>query len=456
MTIASKWDRLFVWVESVMGGKIVRKERQARWRAAWYFDVDVDGQSIPLYWRGFRGTTDGKPSVYDRYPIEQEARLLQILEAYDIPVPHVHGFCADPKGILMERSPGQPEFHHIADEAERESVARSFMESLARTHRIPPEAFESSGMFRPTSSEEQALNITSAFENEYRGSIRKPVPLLEFTLKWLRRNAPKDIGRTVLVQGDTGPGQFLFRDGKVTAVIDWEFAHLGHPMCDLAMIRARDLCYPFGDLRKRFLYYSELTQTPLDMEALRYYSVVAMSTTPLGTASLLENPPKSFDLAEYLSWHVLYSRAMVECLAEAIGIKLDPVPIPEPIFTPRSKILDVVLENLTDEQMPQIEDTYTAYRMRIAIRLMEYLRSADGLSPTIDAVELEDLENLLGHRPENLENGTEELTRVVIEAGPERDEELIRYFYRHMIRWEAVLKPAMGEMAVTGYLSPIE
>ena len=88
-------------------------------------------------------------------------------------------------------------------------------------------------------------------------------------------------------------------------MIDWEFAHLGHPMCDLAMIRARDLCYPFGDLRERFRLYSELTGRPLDRRALRYYSVAAMSTTPLGTASIIESPPRSIDYAEYLSWYVL-------------------------------------------------------------------------------------------------------------------------------------------------------
>jgi aminoglycoside phosphotransferase len=450
------WDRLFRWVESIMGGKIVWKERQPRWRPAWYFDVEVGGRTVPLYWRGFRGRRDRRPSVYDRYPIEQEAALLQVLEAHGIPVPHVYGFCPDPRGILMARAPGKAEFHHIPDEAEREALAREFMEILARTHRIPPEAFEAIGMERPRTPEEQALNIVSAFEEEYRASIRTPVPLLEFTLRWLRRNIPPRMGPTVLVQGDTGPGQFLFQNGKVTAVIDWEFAHLGHPMCDLAMIRARDLCYPFGDLRDRFRLYSELVGTPLDMPALRYYSVVAMSTTPLGTASVIESPPRSIDYAEYLSWYVLYSRAMVECMAEAASIPLGPVPLPEASPSPRAMAFDVVLKNLREEQLPRITDPYTAYRMNIAVRLVEYARSADALGPATDAADLEDLGALLGRRPENLPKGNAELVALIHAAGPERDADLIRYFHRHLVRWENMLKPAMGEMAVTGTLSPIE
>lgn len=451
-----KWERLFRWVESVMGGKIIWKERQPRWRPAWYFDVQVGEHTVPLYFRGFRGRRDSRPSVYDRYPIEQEARLLQVLEAHGIPVPHVYGFCPDPKGILMERSPGKAEFHHIADAAEREALAREFMGILARTHRIPPKAFEAIGMPHPRTPEEQALNIVSAFEAEYRSTIRTPVPFLEFTLRWLHRNVPPEMGPTVLVQGDTGPGQFLFHNGKVSAIIDWEFAHLGHPMCDLAMIRARDLCYPFGDLRERFRLYSELADRPLDMRALRYYSVVAMSTTPLGTASIIESPPRSIDYAEYLSWYVLYSRAMVECLAEASGIPLDPVPLPEPHPTPRAVASEVILKNLREEQLPGIKDPYTAYRMSIAIRLVDYLRSADALGPATDALDLEDLGSLLGRRPENLSKGNAELLDLIHTAGPERDAELIRYFHRHLVRWENMLKPAMGEMAVTGALSPIE
>lgn len=67
-----KWDRLFQWVESVMGGNISWKERQARNRPAWYFDVSVGGKTVSLYWRGHRGEApDNKPSIYDQYPIER-------------------------------------------------------------------------------------------------------------------------------------------------------------------------------------------------------------------------------------------------------------------------------------------------------------------------------------------------------------------------------------------------
>lgn len=453
----SKWDLLFQWVDSVMGGEIVWKERQPRNRPAWYFDVVVQGKTIPLYWRGHRGEApDNKPSIYDQYPIEREAKILQILEEAGIPVPHVYGFCPDPKGILMERSPGSPDFHHIDDAEEQEAVARHFMTTLAEIHSIPVEIFESIGMVSPTIPEEKALNDLSIWENQYRGSVTGPAPFIEFTLKWLRQNVPRNAGRTVLVQADTGPGNFLSENGRVTAVLDWEFAHLGDPMYDLAQIRGRDLTSPFGNLRERFQLYSELSGNPLNIEALRYYSVRGLLMTPMALEQLIQEPHPSSDVPEFLSWYVLYARATVECLAEAIGIQLEPVHIPNPEPTPRSNIFDVVLENLSEELLPQISDVYMAYRLRTTIRLVEYLRLAEKLGPAMDSLELDDLEAILGYRPNSIPEGKAALQKQVIESGPERDEEFIRYFYRHFIRQETMLKPAMGEMAITGTLSSIQ
>lgn len=356
----------------------------------------------------------------------------------------------------MERTPGSPDFHHISDVKEQESVARHFMETLAKTHSIPVEAFESIGMILPTTPEEKALNDLSIWENQYRGSVTGPAPFIEFTLKWLRRNVPPSPGRTVLVQADTGPGNFLSENGQVTAVLDWEFAHLGDPMYDLAQIRGRDLTSPFGNLRERFQLYSELSRNPLDIEAVRYYSVRGLLMTPMALEQFIQEPHPSSDVPEFLSWYVLYARATVECLAEAIGIQLEPVHIPGPEPTPRSSIFDVVLENLGKELLPQISDVYTAYRLRTTIRLVEYLRLAEKLGPAMDSLELNDLESILGDQPNNITEGKAALQKLVNESGPERDEEFIRYFYRYFVRQETMLKPAMGEMAITGTLSSIQ
>ena len=63
--------------------------------------------------------------------------MLLLLEREGIPVPHVHGFCRDPEGILMDRAPGRANLASAASDDERRSAAH-YIELLARMHAHPP------------------------------------------------------------------------------------------------------------------------------------------------------------------------------------------------------------------------------------------------------------------------------------------------------------------------------
>ena len=95
--LAPEWRRAFAWIEGELGGSIVRAERQARWRPAWLLDLERDGEILPLYFRGAR-TEMGEGGVR---ALEHELRVLRVLEAHDIPVPHVHGLCRSPPKHLQ-------------------------------------------------------------------------------------------------------------------------------------------------------------------------------------------------------------------------------------------------------------------------------------------------------------------------------------------------------------------
>ncbi len=74
--------------------------------------------------------------------------------------------------------------------------------------------------------------------------------LAHLALEVLRRLAPASVPRTVVCHGDVGPGNFLHDGARVTALLDWEFAHLGDPMDDLAwwVFRGHDIAGDCGDL----------------------------------------------------------------------------------------------------------------------------------------------------------------------------------------------------------------
>jgi hypothetical protein len=260
---------------------------------------------------------------------------------------------------------------------------------------------------------------------------------------------------TVLVQGDTGPGNFIYSGSRVQAVTDWELAHLGDPMEDLALIRSRDLYYRFGDLRQRFALYAELSGRPLDLARVRYYTVKAMAIVPLSLAPVMENLDPRTEHAEWIAQYVFYVRTTAEALAEAMGLALEPYAPPDAPATRFSGLHDLLLENLRGEQLPAQSDAFLAARLDLAIRLAEHLRRVERYGPAYSDAELDDLGELLGRRPANPLEGRRALERGVREWGARREAELVRYFHRHALREEALMRGALG-LAEGRRLSPID
>ena len=58
--------------------------------------------------------------------------------------------------------------------------------------------------------------------------------------------------RRVLLHGDYWPGNVIWQDGRLVAVIDWEDAGLGDPLADLATARAELLCHHGDDAMDQF------------------------------------------------------------------------------------------------------------------------------------------------------------------------------------------------------------
>ena len=62
-----------------------------------------------------------------------------------------------------------------------------------------------------------------------------PNPVAHAAIRWLRRNSPPPAQKLSLVHGDYRMGNFLYSPGgDLIAVLDWEMAHVGDPLEDLA------------------------------------------------------------------------------------------------------------------------------------------------------------------------------------------------------------------------------
>ena len=79
-------------------------------------------------------------------------------------------------------------------------------------------------------------------------SLNQPQPVFELALSWLDRRRPAPTERPLLVHGDFRTGNYLADESGVTAILDWEGAHLGDPIEDLGWVCVKS--WRFGSIDK--------------------------------------------------------------------------------------------------------------------------------------------------------------------------------------------------------------
>lgn len=137
----------------------------------------------------------------------------------------IDGCEASPTKVLMD-----PRFA-----GSRLTIAEQFVDVLARIHAIDP-SDESLAFFGPPPSPD-ACGITEIerWEEIVARDTLEPQPVLSAAFRWLRRNLPAPARRLVLVHADYRTGNFLCTpEGEIKGVLDWEMAHLGDPLEDVA------------------------------------------------------------------------------------------------------------------------------------------------------------------------------------------------------------------------------
>ena len=109
-----------------------------------------------------------------------------------------------------------------------------------------------------------------------------PQPIAEAAIRWLERNLPDPSSHTCLVHGDYRTGNFLYtQNGDITAVLDWEMAHIGDPLEDLAW-SLDPLWSPEPTLAGRLLTRAQAiaiweasSGMQVDREAFRWWQIFA-------------------------------------------------------------------------------------------------------------------------------------------------------------------------------------
>lgn len=439
------------WIEQQTGGRIVAEEQQARWRVQHFVTIERDGETVELITRSGRDPEMIKGSaLLTLRDIRHEARVLEALQGHGLLVPKFLGFNADEHFILMERLAGTNRLADAPDDETRRRIMFEYYDQLAELHSLDVESMHLSGIDIPTTPDEIAFSgkfrfSGDAFRND-RAKLR-PEPLLDLGMWWLYANVPQNDRPVSFLQGDTGPGQFMFADGHLTGLIDWELAHIADPMLDLGVARMRNMLYPAGSLREPILHYDEVTGGGVDWAALGFYTIMSMIFTPIGVAHSLQNPtPRLTDLLPRYEWDITLKRGLCDALAEVLDIDLEPPQLPEP-EDDAPVMADLLANQLEANVLPIAHDSVERYQIELAVALSRGLQLESRIGAQLLADDLDDMGATLGRRPASQAEGLAELSRLVEEEPEEHLSDLVRLFARTERRREHLWRPMMLDSA---------
>ena len=435
---------LLAWVGQVAGAPVVSAVRRpggAR-HEAWLVDVQPSGGEVRLL---FLRYDRSDPAVTgDPFTLHREACFYRGLQGV-LPLPEVLGVHPVEQAVLFTRVAGETWFSRLTDEPQRIAVARDFMGHLAALHRVDPHAVAVPGQDPDAPLPVLVHRELDTWEALFR--FWKGVdPLVEFALRWLRSHVPAALGPVVVVQGDTGPGNFLYADGQVTAVLDWELAHFGDPHDDLGWVALRAVQEPFTTLTERLADYSAASGREIDPVRLRFYRVFAEFRVVVLSAAGAEHTDPLGEIGNGLIYGQLHRRLLVEALAEYGGHPLEQPPALVADRTDREWLYTAALGQLREVIVPRSDDPLVLQRSKGLARVLKFLAEADRYAAAADAQHLADLTDLLGMPVAGLHAG-DALLIDALQGDALTEAELIGFFSRQVARETALRRTAMGALA---------
>jgi aminoglycoside phosphotransferase (APT) family kinase protein len=206
-------------------------------RQTWSFDAVIDGRRHELILRRDPPLA-GRPGSERSSSLDRatEFRVLRAAFAAGVRAPEPLFELAAEDGLgdafVMRRVRGTAIARKLLRDPPygeaRQRIAGQLGEILARIHAtdtasLPPLAARQAA--------DQIAHLRGALDR-----LAEPQPVFELALSWLDRRKPAPVERPVLVHGDYRTGNYLADESGVTAILDWEGAHLGDPVEDLGWL----------------------------------------------------------------------------------------------------------------------------------------------------------------------------------------------------------------------------
>lgn len=150
------------------------------------------------------------------------------------------------------------------------AFAREFAGALARLHTLDIDAAGIGAHLRYGDAENPVRAMIDAFYARYRKDLR-PTPLMDSAFAWLRSQIDAIGNARALVHGDAGLHNTMGDGDRLTALLDWEFAHAGDPAEDLTYCKYLiERILPWEDFMAA---YVAAGGEPISEERMRFFTV---------------------------------------------------------------------------------------------------------------------------------------------------------------------------------------
>lgn len=395
---------LSAWVEQAVGRRVAAAARHSggNRHGTWALRLrGPDGGEHDAFLKVGGGDDEGDPT-----PLAREAAAYRALDGASLPVPRLLAArqgCTDPaRGqgqsacrhdlVLVTRVPGTTDLPP-AGAPDRAAVVIDLMRRLAALHAVAPDELDLGCLGPPGRRRRLVAAELARWERRYRRSKRLD-PLIECGLAWCVANVPPDDRPAVLLHGDAGPGNFLHDGGVVQGLVDWELAHLGDPMEDLAAFSLRMVHGGLDGFETLVEAYGEAAAERVDPVRLAYHQVLAALRVVIlrhVAADVVADPR----VAQRLISRVLHRRLLIEALHTATG-RPRPTPlVPPDRVTPQTRLYEAAADLLRHAVLPGATPV-AAEATKAVARIVKHLGEVDRLGTTADAAGVAALRGVLG------------------------------------------------------------
>lgn len=196
---------------------------------------------------------DAPSTVAVSRPRLEEFAILERVHRAGVTVPTPFLACADPAVLggpfyLVARVEGEARGARLVKDptvlARGEDLVAELGRELAKIHALRPPLDDLPFLRSPAGDPARAR---VAELRAHLDRLGRAQPVLEWGLRFVETRAP-DSRRIGLVHGDFRTGNLMLRDGRLVAVLDWEFATLSDPLEDLGWMLAK--CWRFGAIER--------------------------------------------------------------------------------------------------------------------------------------------------------------------------------------------------------------